>query len=105
MTMTFAISILRTFTAEHQLHLLDGSLEPLHSHNWQVRVTVGADNLDAIGTVMDFHELQGLVDAVLESMSNRNLNDLAQFETVNPSAENVALHIAGELKLPNNIRL
>ena len=48
----------RSFSAAHQLRLYDGSLEPLHGHNWQVKVTVVAAKLDSIGVVMDFHELE-----------------------------------------------
>src|SRR5438552_12731189 len=99
--MPFEITIVREFSATHQLRLLDGTLEPLHGHNWRVRVTVAADNLDAICTVMDFHELQRLVDVVLEPMRERNVNDMPPFSTRNPSAENVALHIAANLNLPN----
>jgi 6-pyruvoyltetrahydropterin/6-carboxytetrahydropterin synthase len=103
--MPFEITIVRDFSADHQLRLLDGTLEPSHGHNWRARVTVTADNLDAIGTVMDFHELQRLVDVVLEPMRNRNLNDIPAFAKTNPSAENVALYIAQSLKLSNNISL
>jgi 6-pyruvoyltetrahydropterin/6-carboxytetrahydropterin synthase len=37
--MPFDITATRTFSAAHQLRLYDGSLEPLHGHNWVVRVT------------------------------------------------------------------
>lgn len=91
--MPFEITTTRTFSAAHQLRLYDGSLEPLHGHNWRVRVTVAADRLDAIGVVMDFHELERLVDAVLSPLHNRHLNDTPAFATLNPSAENVAVHV------------
>jgi 6-pyruvoyltetrahydropterin/6-carboxytetrahydropterin synthase len=103
--MPFEITVSREFSAAHQLRLVDGNLEPLHGHNWHLRVTAAADNLDSIGTVMDFHELQHLVDEVIGPMNNRNLNDVAALKSMNPSAENVALHIARSLKLPNKVRL
>ena len=43
--MSFEITTTRQFSASHQLRLYDGSLEPLHGHNWQVKVTVAADSL------------------------------------------------------------
>src|SRR4051794_9390405 len=105
--MPFAITATRTFAAAHQLRLYDGSLEPLHGHNWKVTVTVTSDHLDAIGVVMDFHELDRLLRAILEPMHNRHLNDLPAFapDRLNPSTENVALHIADALKLPDHVRL
>src|SRR4051812_12401889 len=103
--MPFAIRTVRTFAAAHQLRLYDGSLEPLHGHNWRVEVTVSARALDAIGVVMDFHELERLVDEVVRPMHNRHLNELPAFAQANPSTENVASHIANSVRLPQGIRL
>lgn len=103
--MPFAITITRDFSASHQLRLYDGSLEPLHGHNWHVVVTVAAAKLDAIGVVMDFHELQRLLDAVVSPMHNRHLNELPAFVTRNPSAENVAVHLSESLRLPDTVKL
>lgn len=103
--MPFEITTTREFSAAHQLRLYDGSLEPLHGHNWRVKVTVAAEQLDAIGVVMDFHELERRVDALIGPMHNRHLNDLPAFATLNPSAENVALHIGQSVRLPDGIRL
>jgi 6-pyruvoyltetrahydropterin/6-carboxytetrahydropterin synthase len=104
-SMPFEIRTVRTFSAAHQLRLYDGSLEPLHGHNWRISVTVSADQLDSIGVVMDFHELARLVDDVVEPMHNRSLNDLPAFASVNPTTENVAMHVARSLKLPAGVRL
>jgi 6-pyruvoyltetrahydropterin/6-carboxytetrahydropterin synthase len=101
----FEISITREFSASHQLRLYDGSIEPLHGHNWVVKVTVSAAKLDAIGVVMDFHELERLVDEVVMPMNNGHLNNLAAFSTVNPSAEGVAVHIANRIVLPASVQL
>jgi len=104
--MAFEISTTRFFSAAHALRLYDGSLEPVHGHNWRVKVTVSAEKLDAIGVVMDFHELQRLLDVILTPLHNRHLNDVPPFaRELNPSAENVALHVGRSLRLPNPVRL
>jgi 6-pyruvoyltetrahydropterin/6-carboxytetrahydropterin synthase len=103
--MSFQITTIREFSAAHAIRLYDGSLEPLHGHNWRVSVTVSADKLDSIGVVMDFHELSRLVDVVVGPMHNRSLNDLPAFAAVNPTAENVAVHVASGVKLPSGVRL
>jgi 6-pyruvoyltetrahydropterin/6-carboxytetrahydropterin synthase len=107
--MPFEITTTRRFSAAHQLRLYDGSLEPLHGHNWRVKVTVAAPRLDAIGVVMDFHALERLADEILVPMHNRHLNDLPGFSDggLNPSAENVALHVGGALepRLPSGVSL
>ena len=103
--MAFEITTTRTFAAAHQLRLYDGSLEPLHGHNWRVRLTVAAAQLDPIGVVMDFHELERLLDQILAPLHNRHLNDTPEFAELNPSAEHVALHVGRALRLPGGVRL
>lgn len=104
--MQFQITTTRQFSAAHQLVLYDGSLEPLHGHNWVVKVTVSAPRLDSIGVVMDFHELERLVDAIVVPMHNRHLNDLEPYKSeLNPSAENVAVHVGRSLKLTDHVTL
>src|SRR3569623_3550782 len=77
--MPFSTSTTREFAAAHALRLYDGALEPLLGHNWRVEVTVRAERLDAIGVVMDFHELERLVDAVVVPWHNRHLNEVPPF--------------------------
>jgi 6-pyruvoyltetrahydropterin/6-carboxytetrahydropterin synthase len=104
--MPFEISTTRTFSAAHSLRLYDHSQEPVHGHNWRVRVTVASKELDAIGVVMDFHELERLVDAIITPWHNRDLNECPPFsQGLNPSAENVALHISRSLALPDAAKL
>jgi 6-pyruvoyltetrahydropterin/6-carboxytetrahydropterin synthase len=107
--MPFNITTTRHFSASHQLRLYDGSLEPLHGHNWRVRVTVASAELDSMGVVMDFHDLERRLDAIIAPFHNRNLNDVLPFRdgAINPSAENVSLHIGRLLarELPAGVRL
>jgi 6-pyruvoyltetrahydropterin/6-carboxytetrahydropterin synthase len=104
--MGFEITTTRHFSAAHALRLYDGSMEPVHGHNWRVKVTVSAAKLDGIGVVMDFHELERLVDANLSPLHNRHLNEVPPFaRELNPSAENVALHVGRSLRLPDAVRL
>ena len=103
--MSFLITTTRHFSAAHQLRLYDGSLEPLHGHNWRVKVTVSAPALDSIGVVMDFHELERMLDVILKPLHNSHLNETSEFSAVNPSAENVAWHIGRSLALPAGVQL
>jgi 6-pyruvoyltetrahydropterin/6-carboxytetrahydropterin synthase len=109
----FEITVTREFAAAHAIYLPDGALEPMHGHNWQVQVTVARDQLDRIETVMDFHELEAAVDALIADWHNATLNECAPFAdhdgrlVVNPTAERVAEHIATALasKLPKPVRI
>jgi len=113
-TPMFAITVVRQFSAGHAIRLGDGSLEPWHGHNWCVQVTVAAMQLDGIETVMDFHELERIVDAILAPAQNANLNEIAPFAgqnadqpAINPTAERVAWWIGTETakRLPGHVTL
>lgn len=109
----YQIQVDKVFSASHAIRLPDGSLEPLHGHNWPVSVVVQSQELDEIETVMDFHILEGWLDRLLVTVHNRHLNDVSPFAdeqgklVVNPSAERVAWWIGSEIsiRLPDHVQL
>lgn len=105
----YEVTITKVLCAAHAIRLPDGSLEPLHGHNWKIRVTVAAQALNAIEVVMDFHELEQIVENIVSRANNRNLNDLEPFSQgqCNPTAERVAWWIGSEVatKLPKAVSL
>lgn len=98
------------FAAAHAITIA-GRLEPLHGHNWRVRVGVTGDALDADGLLCDFHLVESHLRDVIGAFHNRNLNETAPFDRTNPTAENVAKHIALSLerqlggRLPEGVRI
>ena len=90
--MPFDITVKATFSAAHQLRF-DDSVEPLHGHDWRVTLSVGADALDDLGLVCDFHTVERVLTEVIAPFKNANLNEVTPFDTVNPTAERVAEHI------------
>jgi 6-pyruvoyltetrahydropterin/6-carboxytetrahydropterin synthase len=105
----YEITVSKVFSAAHAIRLPDGSLEPIHGHDWSVTVTVGANQLDEIETVMDFHVLEKQLDDIIEGFNNRCLNEVAPFldGSLNPTAERVAEWIGKQIavELPKNVRL
>ena len=93
----FEVSATSSFSAAHQLRLPDGSAEPLHRHNWRVTVTYAGSVLDEMGVLVDFDALSARLDRLLATLNDQNLNTLPAFAERNPTAENVALHIAERL--------
>jgi 6-pyruvoyltetrahydropterin/6-carboxytetrahydropterin synthase len=92
----FEISVEAEFAAAHSL-VIGGEREPVHGHNWHVTVTAAGPQLDADGLLCDFHLIERFLRELIAPMHNRNLNDLPAFAALNPSAENVARHIADQL--------
>ena len=86
--------------------IINGEPETLHGHDWRVRVMLESPQLDAEGMVCDFHDLESSLDVVLSPFINANLNETAPFDSLNPTAENIAGHIARKLQpdLPDRVR-
>ncbi len=93
----FEVSVEETFAAAHQLRQYKGKCENLHGHNYRVRITVAAEELDRAGLVVDFVELKRHMRALLERLDHKFLNDVPPFDTVNPSAENIAKYFYDEM--------
>ncbi len=81
------------FSAAHRLRMHDGTLEPLHGHNWRVEVHLEGRGLDSAGLVADFVVLQRNLTAVVGRLHDTCLNELPAFSECNPSTELVAKHL------------
>lgn len=93
----FEVSVEETFAAAHQLREYKGKCENLHGHNYRVRITVAAEELDRAGLVVDFVEMKRHMRALLERLDHKFLNDVPPFDVVNPSAENIAKYLYDEM--------
>jgi 6-pyruvoyltetrahydropterin/6-carboxytetrahydropterin synthase len=86
----FEVSVEETFSAGHALRGYRGKCENVHGHNYRVRVNVAGEQLDSIGLLYDFTHLKRILRALIQGVDHRFLNDLAPFDVINPSAENMA---------------
>ncbi|MGD0500289.1 MAG: 6-carboxytetrahydropterin synthase QueD [Bryobacteraceae bacterium] len=94
----FEATIEETFAAGHALRNYHGKCENPHGHNYRCELTVRGEQLDEAGLLADFVELKKTLHAVLDRLDHQWLNDLAPFDVLNPSAENMARHIYQEVR-------
>lgn len=94
----YRVSIERHFDAAHYLRDYQGKCEALHGHRYKVVANVTAHELDDIGLAFDFTVLKQALDGILERYDHTCLNDITPFDRINPSSENIASTIYGELK-------
>ena len=87
--------------------MADGGKEPLHSHDWVVRVAVSADELDETGLAVDFNDLKAMIADVTGPFAGARLEQLDCFASCNISAENVARCIYDRIEpmLANRLKL
>jgi 6-pyruvoyltetrahydropterin/6-carboxytetrahydropterin synthase len=93
----YEVTITTQFSAAHRLKYLDGKYENLHGHNWVATVTVQSKELNAMGVGIDFVDLKKQTDDLLSRLDYQTLNEVPPFDAMNPSAENVARWLYGEL--------
>jgi len=105
----YEATVTKVFSAAHAIRLPDGTTESLHGHDWRVKLTVTVENLNEVGMVMDFHELEQRVDAAIDQARNGNLNGIKPFANgqTNPTAEHVAQWIGAQVigRLPKEVSL
>ncbi len=102
----YELTVCREFCAAHAI-TMGGVREESHDHRWRVRAVVRGDHLDSDGLLCDFHQIERELDRVLELLRGRDLNRTPPFDRVNPTAENVARHIAEGLgeRIPQGVTL
>jgi len=61
-----------------------------------VRVTLEGPQLDSIGLLYDFTHLKRVIRDIVGVVDHKFLNDLAPFDVINPSAENLAKYFYDE---------
>jgi len=86
----FKLNVTDSFSSAHKLNDYDGICRNLHGHNWKVRLCVMCDSLDNIGMAMDFGLVKAKLGELLEEFDHKYLNDLPDFDGINPTSENIA---------------
>jgi 6-pyruvoyltetrahydropterin/6-carboxytetrahydropterin synthase len=91
--MSWTLKVRDRFSAAHFLKEYKGKCEKVHGHTFHVEVAVAVRELGPTGIGFDFAEIKKVLAASLPD--HALLNDVFPF---NPSAENIARHLYGELK-------
>ena len=93
------------FSAAHRLREYQGACEKLHGHNYRVEMVVASEKLDALGMVADFRDLKRILQEAGARYDHAFLNELAEFQKQNPTAENMARVLFEECskRLPRGI--
>jgi 6-pyruvoyltetrahydropterin/6-carboxytetrahydropterin synthase len=81
------------FSAAHRLAYYPGACERIHGHNWKIKATVAGSELDQLGMVLDLMVLKTILDECLHQFDHRMINEVAPFDQMNPTSENLARYI------------
>lgn len=94
----YEIVVEKHFEAAHYLRGYQGKCEAMHGHRYRVVVRIKARQLNDIGLAYDFGDVKLHLNRIMERYDHTCLNDIAPFDAINPSAENIASTIYDELQ-------
>jgi 6-pyruvoyltetrahydropterin/6-carboxytetrahydropterin synthase len=91
---TYELTVTRDFVAQHYLTVPDPGPEgDPHSHRFTVELRFAGPTLDEYGYLVDIDDVNAALDDVEGRYRDALLNDLPEFEGVNPSVERFARRV------------
>jgi 6-pyruvoyltetrahydropterin/6-carboxytetrahydropterin synthase len=96
----YSVTVRRELIAQH--YLIGGDFGPendLNSHRYRIEARYEGPELDAHGFLVDIDEIQRILDGLVDRYRDRTLNDLPEFDGLNPSVEHFARVLSDALAL------
>jgi 6-pyruvoyltetrahydropterin/6-carboxytetrahydropterin synthase len=89
----YTLTVESQFSAAHYLVDYPGACKRVHGHNWKVKATVMAEELDEMGMVIDLITLDNMLGECLERFDHHVLNEIEPFDKINPTSEQIARYV------------
>ena len=87
----YRVAVQRDFMAQHFLIGGDWGKENfLHSHHYQLELELSGQELDQHGYLVDIVQIEASLEQQVDYYRDKTLNDLAEFQGLNPSLEHFA---------------
>ncbi len=93
MSARYTLKVVSDFAAAHSLRNYPGDCSRLHGHNWKVETEIQANELDELGMAIDFKTVKQVTKKVTDELDHGFLNEIPPFDSINPTAENIAAYI------------
>ncbi|MBI3542348.1 MAG: 6-carboxytetrahydropterin synthase QueD [Deltaproteobacteria bacterium] len=94
----WGVKVCVEFSAAHHIRGYDGECARPHGHNFKVEVEAAVPALNSIGIALDFKDLKKMTKALVDRFDHQDLNTVAPFTDVNPTAETLAHFFFEELE-------
>lgn len=95
----FTVRVEARFESAHYLREYRGISEPLHGHSYKVEAELAAEGggVDGDAIAVDFVSARRKLETLAKTLDYGCINDIAPFDRINPSAENIAEWFHGRL--------
>jgi len=97
MSAKYTLKVVSDFASAHTLRGYPGACSRMHGHNWKVETEIEASSLDETGMAIDFKTIRQATLEHTDKLDHRYLNEIEPFDTINPTAENIAANIFASL--------
>lgn len=94
----YKINCSSNFDAAHYLKGYPGKCAEIHGHRWVIGVQISGEKLNEIGILIDFNDIKRYLSEITEKFDHKMINEVAPFDKINPTAENLARYIYEEIK-------
>jgi 6-pyruvoyltetrahydropterin/6-carboxytetrahydropterin synthase len=94
----FIVSVQAHYDSAHFLRNYKGKCERLHGHRYVVEIALATNELNESGIAFDFVDVKRTLRELADYLDHNNLNELAPFDTLEPSAENQAKYFYDEMR-------
>lgn len=87
----YELAVRRDFVAQHVLTVPNPGPEgTVHSHHYETEVRFAGPDLDEFGYLVDIDAVEAVLDDAEDRYRDALLNDLPEFDGLNPSVEHFA---------------
>ena len=94
----YCVAVRRDFIAQHYLVGGDwGAENELHSHHYVIELRLEGKSLDKHGYLVDIVDIENHLEETTAYFSDQTLNDLDEFQGLNPSIEHFSRIICERL--------
>jgi len=101
----YRLRVSRSFVAQHYLTVPDcGPENEWHSHHFQVEVILEGNTLNENGYLADITQVETSMNGLVDRYRDATLNDLPEFEDLNPSIEHFARIFCTSFMSENDIK-
>ena len=102
----YSVAVKRDFVAQHFLFGGDWGAENFkHSHHYVLELKLTGETLDKHGYLVDIVDIEQQLESIVEHYRDQTLNDLPEFNELNPSIEHfsriICQTLAGRINAPN----
>ncbi len=93
------LTVRSDFSSAHALRHYNGKCENLHGHNYHVEMVIeGRKLVGEVELLIDFKVLKKLLNSAIDKIDHCFINEVKPFDTINPSAENLAQYLYQEIE-------